>query len=121
MIVILLVFIFYILTLAHLLVGVGKEPWDAAHKEFLDKVAGEVGEIVYRQFREDWLQYQMCKIDVVGFCKKVKLAFRGSRVHLREGARVLVDEEDRQDFNDVLAGKVVEPKKGSHFRSWSCS
>ena len=90
--------------------GVDKEPWDPSHKEFLDKVAAEVGEIVYRQLRQDWLQYQMCKIDVVSFCKKVKLAFRGSQVHLRPGARVLVDAEDRQDFDDVLAGKVVESK-----------
>ena len=90
--------------------GVDKEPWDPSHKEFLDKVAAEVGEIVYRQLRQDWLQYQMCKIDVVSFCKKVKLAFRGSRVHLRPGARVLVDEEDRQDFDNVLAGKFVESK-----------
>ena len=92
--------------------GVDKEPWDPQHKEFLDRVSEEVGEIVYRQLRQDWLQYQMCKMDVVGFCKKVKLAFRGSKVHLRTGARVLVDEDDRKDFDDVLAGKSVEPKKG---------
>ena len=98
---------------ADLLVGVDKEPWDSSHKKFLDKVSKEVGEIVYRQFRDDWLQYQLCKLDVVGFCKKVKLAFRGSRVPLRVGARVLVDEDDRQDFDDFLAGKNVEPKKGS--------
>ena len=90
--------------------GVDNEPWDPSHKEFLDEVAGEVSQFVYRQLRQDWLQYQMCKMDVVSFCKKVKLAFRGSKVHLREGARVLVDEEDRQDFDDVLAGKIVESK-----------
>ena len=97
---------------AHLIVGVDKEPWDPTHKEFLDRVVKEVGEIVYHQFREDWLQYQLCKMDVVGFAKKVKLAFRGSRVPLRAGARVLVDEDDQQDFDDILAGKTVEPKKG---------
>lgn len=32
------------------------------------------------------------------------------RIHLRQGARVLVDWEDRDDFDDVLAGKAVEPK-----------
>ena len=52
-------------------------------------------------------------MDVIGFCKKVKLAFRGNLVYLREGARVLVDEDDREDFDDILAGKIVEPKKGS--------
>lgn len=95
----------------HLLVPVDKEPWDTNHKEFLDKVAELVGEIVYHQFRQDWFLYQKCIMDVVGFAKKVKLAFRGSRVHLREGARVLVDEQDQEDFDDVLAGKIVESKK----------
>ncbi len=30
--------------------------------------------------------------------------------HLREGAVVLVDEEDQKDFEDILAGRTVEPK-----------
>lgn len=30
--------------------------------------------------------------------------------HLREEAKVLVDKVDQQDFEDIIAGKTVEPK-----------
>ena len=37
-------------------------------------------------------------------------------IHLREGAKVLVDKDDQQDFEDVLEGKTVEPKGGYLFK-----
>ena len=61
------------------LVGVNDTPKNHEQKLFLDKVRKAMGDIEYSQFRQIWLDYQQCKIDVVHFFKKIKLLFRGSR------------------------------------------
>ena len=61
------------------LIDVDATPKVPEHKEFLEKVSKAIGLIQYRQFRKDWLSYQKCNIDVVAFCKKTKLTFRGDK------------------------------------------
>ena len=60
-------------------VRVDDSPKDPAHKAYLHEVCKTLGVIEYRKFRQDWLTYQKCKIDVVVFCKRMKLLFRGER------------------------------------------
>lgn len=62
-----------------MLVGVNESLKDPAHKAYLQEVSETLGVIEYRKFRQDWLAYQKCKIDVVIFCKRTKLLFRGER------------------------------------------
>lgn len=113
------------------LVGVNDTPRNNKQRQFLEKVSKAMGDIEYKEFRRQWLEYQQCKIDVVQFFKKIKLLFRGSRyiVHstlvdvlgiefvllinrggLREGTKILLDPVDFQTFNDLLAGKEVVSK-----------
>lgn len=61
------------------LVGVEATPSDTAQREYLDRVASDLSKIENNQFRKNWLNYQMCKIDITQFFKKIKLVFRGSR------------------------------------------
>ena len=35
------------------------------------------------------------------------------RIHLREGARVLVEPDDRDTYDNVLAGKITESQPAS--------
>ena len=39
--------------------------------------------------------------------------FLSARAHLRQGAKVLVDMEDQEIFDDVLEGKITEPTSTS--------
>lgn len=61
------------------MVRVDDVPRDPAHKSYLHEVCKTLGVIEYRKFRQDWLAYQKCNIDVVVFCKRSKLLFRGER------------------------------------------
>ena len=74
------------------LVGVSDAPRDSAHQRYLARVSEALGLIEYRQFRQDWLSYQKCSIDVFAFCKKTKLIFRGSR-YVDSQSIVLLDSE----------------------------
>lgn len=61
------------------LIRVNDRPQDLQHQEYLLTVLKTIGEIEYRKLRQDWLAYQNCSIDVVTFCKRTKLLFRGDR------------------------------------------
>lgn len=61
------------------LVRVDDTVCDPTHKAYVHEVSKACGLIEYRQFRLDWLNYQRCHIDVVAFCKKTKLLFRGDK------------------------------------------
>lgn len=61
------------------LIGVNDTPRNRDQKAFLHEVSKALGDIEYNQFRMNWLEYQLCKIDVVQFFKKIKLLFRGTR------------------------------------------
>ena len=54
-------------------------PKNPEQRKFLDEAAKELSGIEYDQLRRNWLDYQMCKLDVVQFFKKIKLLFRGAR------------------------------------------
>ena len=62
-----------------MLVRVDDVARDPFHKSYLHEVCSTMGVIEYRKLRQDWLAYQRCNIDVVVFCKRTKLLFRGDR------------------------------------------
>ena len=61
------------------LIGIDQVPKDPEQQIFLAKVSEALGDIEYSQFRRHWLDYQMCKTNIVQFFKKIKLLLRGSR------------------------------------------
>ena len=69
----------YYLSLPSVLVRVDDPVRDPTLKAYIFEVSKACGLIQYRQFRLDWLNYQRCQMDVVSFCKKTKLLFRGDK------------------------------------------
>ena len=69
----------YYLSLPSVLVRVDDPVRDPTLKAYIFEVSKACGLIQYRQFRLDWLNYQRCQMDVVSFCKKTKLLFRGNK------------------------------------------
>ena len=72
--------IFYVGHSPPVLIRVNDRPQDPIHQEYLLTVLRTIGEIEYRKLRQDWLAYQNCSIDVIAFCKRTKLLFRGDRL-----------------------------------------
>ena len=60
-------------------IGIDDTASDTEQELFLEKLAQVLGNIEFRQFRQYWLEYQQCKLNIVQFFKKIKLLFRGSR------------------------------------------
>ena len=60
------------------LVEVEDELLDEAYIDYFAEVEKEVSVIEYRQLRRNWLDYQKCTTEVVGFCKKTKILLRGA-------------------------------------------
>lgn len=70
------------------LIEVEDELLDEEYIDYFAEVEKKISVIEYRQLRRNWLDYQKCTTDVVGFCKKTKILLRGAdrlalyRVHV---------------------------------------
>ena len=65
------------------LIDVEDELLDEDYIDYFAEVEKKISVIEYRQLRKNWLDYQKCTTDVVGFCKKTKILLRGAdRLHL---------------------------------------
>jgi len=60
------------------LIEVEDELLDEAYIDYFAEVEKKISVIEYRQLRRNWLDYQKCTTDVVGFCKKTKILLRGA-------------------------------------------
>ena len=61
-----------------MLIEVEDELLDEAYIDYFAEVEKTISVIEYRQLRRNWLDYQKCTTDVVGFCKKTKILLRGA-------------------------------------------
>jgi len=65
------------------IIDVEDELFEEDYINYFSEVEKMVSVIEYRQLRRNWLDYQKCTTDVVGFCKKTKILLRGEKLVLR--------------------------------------